>query len=337
MTKRGILYACFSIIVLLFLGAPSKCYGNSNNNEPKDIIGSINKTPLEIHVVIEQQVNNLEQKVKGLEQKANKIDKIEQRISEIKVESKASKLLNEVSEKNLKAPNMIWVIVLSIIAIVTTLIIAVAVYFFKDLRKDLKRDFETERDKLKDIEKELKELISRGIKQTKIAIDKELKQLENLTKEASDEYYRIIYNTYPRYAYNYWKSENYREAIQYSEKAVNYAEQKWGKEPDDPKNKERINILRGNLAYYYVDGNRKDMTGKAIDYAKMALETGINTNNISLIDNYLFVIMRFSKLPEDKQKWVQNYESYQDEINALASLPRTIKEEYKNYYDSLIS
>jgi hypothetical protein len=174
--------------------------------------------------------------------------------------------------------------------------------------------------------------VSEGLKKIEVG----MARLENAEASMKEEFFKLIYNTYPRQAETLWKTKSYGKAVFFMEHTIKWWESKWGVEPDDIEKRNRLNELRSDLAYYYVDAQRKDMTGKAIQYAKMGLQTGIHTNDINRIENYLYVIMKFSKLPEDKREWMQIYESYKNDINALDwVLNNEEKEEYQKYYENL--
>lgn len=129
-----------------------------------------------------------------------------------------------------------------------------------------------------------------------------------------------------------WNLGRVNQAIEYCERAISYLEDIFGKKPEDYSKKNRLYKYRSELAYYYVEAGRTDKIGQAIEFAKMGLEAGQNTDNLNLIDNYLYVIMKFSISLEDKKQWLAVFETYQDRIyKAKIRQEGDEQDEYNNY------
>ncbi len=296
MVKKSILYTSVLIFVLLCLWMPSKCYAEEPNEKS------------ETDVVIMQQGNNIEQREKDLEKKIKTLD----------VEIGASKRLLEISEKNLNAPKWVFGIIVGLIGAFGALVSGIIWVLRHGILK-----------KIEEKEKELREDIDDKISQYIQSCDKIMKDIT----EIRPEHYELLAIDYDKLAFEAWRKTNLDKAIYYSEKAIFFGEKNWGKEPKKKDQKDTLNFYRSNLAYYYVEDNRRDKTTEAIKLARMGLETGQNIYELNLIDNFLYILMKFAVSRKDKENWVEIFETYGDKIFEASIRDENERKEYKKYYE----
>ena len=153
--------------------------------------------------------------------------------------------------------------------------------------------------------------------------------------EIENENFHLFAVNFDAAAVKEWEKGRPHFAIRLSEKAINYAEKIWTKEPEDESDKNTLNTYRSNLAYFYVESGRTDKAGDAINLAKIALKTGIDTMDLNLIDNYLYVIMKFSQMPADKEEWIEVFEIYKDKLYAKGIRDKVEQKEYDDYYEKI--
>ena len=249
--------------------------------------------------------------VNKLEQRLNELEKrvciTEKSIFKYEPELCAAKKLLEISEKNLTAPNYMNAILIGL-----TLILGGIVLFI--VRNGI----------LKDTENKIIHYVG-SIEDIKMS-------MQQIEKDHSD----LLAAQFQRASTERWGKERYNEAIEFSEKAVSYLVSIFGKQPEEPTQKNRFNKYRSELAYFYAEDGRTDKIGEAVEFAKLGLETGENTDDLNLIDNYLFVIMKFSQSPEDKRQWMSIFEIYKNRIyKAEIRKKGDEQKEYDDHYDKL--
>lgn len=243
---------------------------------------------------IEQKINTVE---KNVDRIGKKVDSLKEEISKNKVEVLAAKCLLEISEKNLVAPQVILGIIISILAI-----LGGSVGY----------------------------LVRRGIL---TRINENIEELKELRKELTMDAYELFGRINELAAVTYWRDKNYNRAFYFGEKAIENFEKVWGKEPKKQEVKEILYKYKSNLAYFYVEAGRDDKKNEAIRYAKEGLEIGKTTNDIQLIDNYLYVLMKFAPMSY-KDEWLQTYENFKQAILKIRQKPGE-KKEIESYYEKL--
>jgi len=232
-----------------------------------------------------QHIASIKGRIDKLEKKMGKINK---KVESIDVEIGAAKMLLEISEKNLTAPNWIFGFIIALTAVIAGLL----AFIGNIIRKKILDDIEKERNKNKE----------------------EFKKLISIEEDLKNQQHQLFAYSYNMAALSAWGKERYDEAIRFEEKAIDNAEKAWGKEPEDSVNRIKIYRYRGNLAYFYVEKNRTDKKGEALEYAKKGLEVGLAIDDLNLIDSYLFITKRFSEEPEDKKQWLKIFEIYKNRI-----------------------
>jgi len=268
-----------------------------------DTVGYVNKgwtrfvSNIPQTINTKQQVSNLEQRVGVLEKKVKRIDEIDKKISNQEVEILFAKKNNDFAKEKLEAADYTFKTTIALIGAIALL--GAGIMFI------------------------IRHLIIEKIKKLMV-------KSEELTKKN----HQLFAYSKNRAAVNAWRESRYNQAIIFAEECIECAIEAWTKEPEDDQNKETLNKYRSNLAYFYVEKKRTEMKGKAIEYAKLGLQTGERTNDFHLIDNYLFVIKRFSNEIEDKKDWIRVFETYKDDIyKKKIREPGDEQKEFDQYYD----
>lgn len=143
------------------------------------------------------------------------------------------------------------------------------------------------------------------------------------------ELFPIIAAQRDREAIQDWDSKNYLLAIDGEQQAINYLMKINGNNKHDYP----LAKYESNLAYYYADAGMKDKRGEAIELASAGLEAGKRHDNLDLIDNFLFVIMRLSNNPDDKRNWKEVYEVYSSEIFKREIRKNEEEGEFRAFYE----
>jgi len=242
-----------------------------------------------------------------------KVEAVEKQIERYKSEVCAAEKLIEISEKNLVAPTF-FVQVLTFLFMVLSAVLSVIIYF---VRRGL----------IQNIDRLSAEMTERS--------DRMHDSINSRMTEIENENFHLFAVNYDAAAVKEWQRGRPHFSVKFSEKAVSYAEKVWTKEPEDESDKSTLNTYRSNLGYFYVESGRTDKAGDAIDFAKMGLETGINTKDLNLIDNYLYVVMRFSELPKDKEKWLVIFNTYKDKLYEAGVREEEEQKEYNDYYEKI--
>ena len=249
-------------------------------------------------------VNKIEQRLNELEKRVHNTEKS---ISKYEPELCAAKKLVEISEKNLTAPNYMNAILLGSIVVLGSLALFI-------VRNGI----------LRNAEDKIRQYVG-SIENLKVS-------MQQIEKDHSD----LLAMQYQMVATERWRRGKYNAAIEFSEKAIGYLVKFVGKQPEEPVHKNRLNRCRSELAYFYAEDGRTEKIGEAIEFAKLGLETGENTDDLNLIDNYLFVIMKFSQSPEDKRQWMSIFEIYKNRIyKAEIRKKGDEQKEYDDHYDKL--
>jgi len=253
-------------------------------------------------------IDTLDQKINTIEKKINAI---EQKISKYEPEICAIEKLIEISESNLIAPKYVTGILIGLIVAFGTLI-TVIIFI-------------------------LKNSIIKQIEEKGKGYTEEINKLMASVKELHKEDRHLFAYNYNMAAVTEWNRKKFDQAIDFAQKAIENAEETWGKEPEEPYNVIHLNRFRSNLAYFYVEKGKDDKRGEAIEYAKLGLKSGEDSHDLDLIDNFLYIMMKFSLLPEDNKLWLRVYNTYKDEIyNESIRTDKEMKD-FKDHYDKLIN
>ncbi len=240
-------------------------------------------------------IKNLKGKLESLEEKLfRKIDGIEQKIKN-EVEILSAKSLHEFAKEKLETADYTYKTIIALIAVIG--IIGTGAAFV--IRHLLIRRIE--------------EFMSKMIKES----EEYMSKIDNMIKENSElkmHQHRLFAYSYNIISYDAWADQNYKMAIDYAEMCVKCSTEAWPEGPKNENDQRWFNVYRSNLAYYYAEQERDDMKGRTIEYAKMGLQTGKDTEELDLIDSFLYVIMKFSKETKDKKEWLKIFEAYKEDI-----------------------
>ncbi|MBI5190114.1 MAG: hypothetical protein HZA22_05525 [Nitrospirae bacterium] len=169
-----------------------------------------------------------------------------------------------------------------------------------------------------------------------IIIKRDLQQkidgIKKLQDEIQGEHYPIIAAQRDREAIQEWESGRYLLAIENEQEAISFLKRVNG----NGKHDYPLAKYSSNLAYFYAEANRSDKIGEAIELVTRGLEAGKRHDNLDLVDNYLYVIMKMSNHPEDRKKWTEIYDVYGSKIAEQEIRESTEVEEFRRFYDECI-
>jgi len=248
------------------------------------------------------------------------ISTLKSQMAELRVEKKASEALSTIAEKNLKAPEIWYDSVNRLILAISAMIgagIGILFEIVRRLIKDFKNNLTGDFDKLK------------GEVQT------ERKKFLEFQKESERGIYELLGKAKAKDGVDAFYKSNINLAIVHGEKSADYFEKAYGKSPEDPNEKYTLADARSNLAYYYAADNRTEKTGLTMNYAEEGLILGRDFGDIDMIDNFLFVFMKWGASKEQKYKWIQTYENFEERLGAYKKLTLEELQEYKKFYESL--
>jgi len=287
---KKLILCCF---VVFFLGVSVLNYAqNISKDDPQVRLRNIEKELNSIEINMSDSTSE----IKALQQK---IDGISNDIANTKVEMLAAKKLEEISAKNLSAPTILFHSIFAILGIM----VALGVVIGYIVRKGVLEKIDKECDGL---EKIIEQRVGEEIKKLDLLADKVEK-----TEKDHCELLAVGYNTSSTTA---WQERRYDDAIENGKKAITYWEKFAGSEIEKDKMKYFLYGLQSNLAYYYAEKNQIEKTAEAINFAELGLEAGIKTGRLNLIDNYLFILMKFGESKEHKEKWLDIYKKYKTQI-----------------------
>jgi hypothetical protein len=291
-------------VILVLLAGPQ--YDNLSTYSP--VVGGpvfaeeVSKNRISSAIDLEEIINNIKPKINSIDKELNSI---KQDISTLKLDIHAAKKLEEISSKNLSAPMYIFTIIIALIAGAAA-VLGGALYI-------VTKNIYTR------IDDEVRKINEEADKQKK-----EFEILKNDHMERKKDIHELLAHAYNAGLVADWGKGRFDSAIKWGERAIENAEEGFGKTPEDPQQREILNRYRSNLAYLIAEKRMFEKAGLAIEFAKMGLESGISVSDIQLIDNFLFITMIFGKKPEDKELWLEIYERYKGDIESISS-----KEELK--------
>ncbi len=239
--------------------------------------------------------------------KNNTITDIDSRLKKLEnnfeIEQCAAKKLVEISEKNLSAPNWILAIIITFLMFSLGSAGGIVGYIIR-VKKDVN----------KSIDKKFEHLI---------------KQIEDIDKDRL----RLLAHDFINSSVKAWQRNSFDSAIEKGEKAISYLKRYLEYDTTNDIEKNALKRFKSNLAYYYVDAGKTDKTGLAIEYAKEGLQIGRKIDDIEYIDNYLFVIMNYDHMQNERSIWTKTYEVYKDRLKKTRD--RNEQEKYESYYRKL--
>ncbi len=140
------------------------------------------------------------------------------------------------------------------------------------------------------------------------------KDLKYATEKINEFFVPFLALQYQKLAVEYWERADYHGAMKLCEKIIDASENAWGEKPHDKvKLHDRITIM-SQYAYYCAEAESYNLKDDAIAFAKTGLERGIETANIDLVDNYLFVVMKLSDSKDDYKYWLVIYSKYREKL-----------------------
>lgn len=280
-------------IIIFILSITVLTYAQSSSgDENKTRFQNIEKKLNSIEVNLSDTTNE----IKALQQK---MDTITGDITNTKVEILAAKKLEEISAKNLAAPTLVLRSIFAILGIMIALGAVIVYIVRKGVLEKIDKKCES-----------LEEIIEQRVGTAVVELNEITKRIEKTEKDHC-ELLAIGYNSS---ANNAWQERRYDDAIENGKKAITYWEKFAGSEIENDKMRYFICGLQSNLAYYYVEKNQIEKKAEAINFAELGLEAGIKTGRLNLIDNYLFILMKFGESREHKEKWLDVYKKYKAQI-----------------------
>ncbi|MCH7921644.1 MAG: hypothetical protein IH975_01255 [Nitrospinae bacterium] len=136
---------------------------------------------------------------------------------------------------------------------------------------------------------------------------------------------------------NFYEKE-YKEAIWHVTFARHYAEDAY-KASEDPATQNYINELKTNEAYYKACEGEEEHRPFCLDTCHKIIHPLIReTGKMNYVDSYLFILKKYGRTAEEKEKWKQIYEEFREPLNEyLGGKPRYTPfiREYEEYYEQI--
>lgn len=254
---------------------------------------------------------------------------IEKRVSELenqiadykrylKIGQTCEDKLVEISEKNLAASTFF----LQLLSVVVVIITAVGGVTIRTIYVIFKNRYE----------------------KSQKGFEEKSKELKDMKEEILLQHYKILAISLDNIAFALWSGSNFDQSINIGEKALDNYSKYLVKHPDDNEMGDYHLNCMSSLAYYYAEGKRTDKKRKAIKYVQKTIEKGTESENLNLIDSYLYVTMIFehSMSNEEKERWVSIFEDFGTDIFEAGIRSKAEKEgdpdeqeQFTNFYNKL--
>lgn len=223
------------------------------------------------------------------------------------IEKKLFEQMLDVSEKNIAAP----LFIVTTFGVFLTILIVVGTYFFKQLKNNTENKYD-------ELHKEIKK-----------AHAESRKDHENQEKKIA----HSLARTYNINSVTLCEN-NQQAAVKEGEKALEYALIAYDENTTVIEEMYYLANIKSNLAYYYAAYNETSKSARALEYVEYGLKAGERNQNYDMIDNFLYVCMKFGKTKNLNDKWKEVYTRH-NKMEGYTKLHTAERQEYEDHYEKI--